>query len=94
MVERIYEQPEPFLINLSVCLMLKFLSFSETKLTSKNVCWILSVGTIVAYKIYYDEPVKGLIDSFAHILKIKREDIISLERHFLGEIDHEAIISN
>ena len=48
----------------------------------------------MAYKIYYDEPVEGLIDSFAHILKIKREDIISLERHFLGEIDHEAVISN
>lgn len=74
--------------------MLKFLSFSETKLTPKNVCWILSIGTIVAYKIYYDETVEGLVDSFAHILKIKREEIICLERHFLSEIKHEAVISN
>lgn len=58
--------------------MLKFLSLSQTKLTAHNVCWILSIGTIVAYKIYYDEPVEGLIDSFAFILKIKREDIITL----------------
>jgi hypothetical protein len=54
----------------------------------------LSIGTIVAYKIYYDEPVEGLVESFAYILKIKKEDIINLERHFLGEIDHEAVISN
>ena len=74
--------------------MLKFLSFSKTKLTPKNVCWILSIGTIVAYKIYYDEPVEGLVESFAHILKIKREDIISMERYFLSEINHEAVISN
>jgi hypothetical protein len=58
--------------------MLKFLSLSNTKLTVKNVCWILSIGTIVAYKIYYDEPVEGLTDSFAYILKIKKEDIITL----------------
>lgn len=68
--------------------MLKFLSLSHTKLTTKNVCWILSIGTIIAYKIYYDLPVEGLIDSFSYILKIKREDIITLERHFLAEINH------
>lgn len=84
MIENIYEKPEPFLINLSVCLMLKYLHLSSTKLTSKNVCWILSIGTIVAYKIYYDEPVEGLVDSFAYILNLSKEDIITLERHFLG----------
>ncbi len=74
--------------------MLKFLFCSNTKLTTRNVCWILSIGTIVAYKIYYDEPVEGLVDSFAYILKIKREDIVTLERHFLSEINYEAVISN
>ena len=84
MIELIYEQPQPFLINLSVCLMLKYLHCSRTKLNKQNVCWILSVGTIIAYKIYYDEPVEGLVESFAYILKLSKEDIITLERHFLG----------
>ena len=64
------------------------------KLLTQNVCWILSVGTIVAYKFYYDQSVEGLVDSFAHLLKITRQNIISLERHFLSAIDHEAVISN
>jgi hypothetical protein len=38
----------------------------------------MAVGTIIAYKIYYDEPVEGLIDSFAYILGMKRQDIIDL----------------
>ena len=74
--------------------MLKFLKESERTLNKSNVCWILSVATIVAYKIYYDEPVEGLVQSFAYILKIKREDIINLERVFLAAINHEAVISN
>jgi hypothetical protein len=58
------------------------------------VCWILSVGTIIAYKLYYDEPVEGLVESFAYILKLGKDDIITLERHFLEGIDHEAVISS
>lgn len=88
MVEKIYEQPQPFLINLSVCLMLKYLQRSKTKLDKKNVCWILSVGTIVAYKLYYDEPVEGLVESFAQILNLSKEDVVILERRFLEGIDH------
>jgi hypothetical protein len=30
-------------------------------LNGANSCWILGIATIVAYKIYYDEPVGGLI---------------------------------
>ena len=68
MIEDIYEAPEPFLINLSVCLMLKFLFYSKMILSSNNACWILAVSTILAYKLYYDEPVEGLVDSFSSIL--------------------------
>lgn len=57
LVEKIFEEPEPFLVNLSLCLMAKFLFYSKTKLDCENVPWILSVATIIAYKIYYDEPI-------------------------------------
>lgn len=65
MIRRIFEEPEAFLINLSLCLMLKFLHYSKIPFTFANACWILSISTIVAYKIYYDDPVGGLIESFA-----------------------------
>lgn len=51
--------------------MLKFLFYSKISLSCANACWILGIGTIVAYKIYYDDPVGGLIESFADILDIK-----------------------
>ena len=73
LIEKIFEEPEPFLVNLSLCLMAKFLFYSKTKLNSESVPWILSVATIVAYKIYYDEPIIGLIDSFSEILEIDSE---------------------
>lgn len=61
MIEKIFEEPEPFLINLAMCLILKFLFYSKISLSCANACWILSIATIVAYKIYYDDPVGGLV---------------------------------
>lgn len=52
--------------------MFKFLYYSKIKLSCSNACWILSIGTIIAYKIYYDEVVGGLIDSFSDIIEIGR----------------------
>ena len=54
LIEKIFEEPEPFLVNLSLCLMAKFLFYSKTKLNGGNIPWILSISTIIAYKIYYD----------------------------------------
>jgi hypothetical protein len=71
MVRRIFEEPEAFLINLALCLLLKFLFYSKILLTNVNSCWILSIATIIAYKIYYDDPVGGLMESFSDILEIK-----------------------
>lgn len=61
MVRRIFQEPESLLINLTMCLVLKFLFYSKIKITMKNASWILSIGAIVAYKIYYDEPVESLV---------------------------------
>ena len=48
--------------------MMKFLCYSKIRLDSINAGWILSIATVVAYKIYYDDPVGGLVESFAEIL--------------------------
>ena len=63
--------------------MVKFLFYSKIKLNCENATWILSVSTIIGYKIYYDEPVEGLISSFADILEISAQDTRHLERYFL-----------
>ena len=74
--------------------MAKYLHYSKTKLNCESVTWILSVATIIAYKIYYDEPVEGLIDSFAGILEISNSDAKLLERYFLEQIEFQAVITN
>ena len=77
-----------------MCLMLKFLFYSKTPLTGANACWILSISTIIAYKIYYDEPVGGLIDSFSSILEVNRTQIMDLEGFFLGQISFQAAVTS
>ena len=52
------------------------------------------MATIIAYKIYYDEPVEGLIDSFAGILEISNNEAKLLERYFLEQIEFLAVITN
>jgi hypothetical protein len=32
--------------------------------------WVLSVATVIAYKLFYDEEIEGLIDCFTGIMKI------------------------
>lgn len=56
--------------------------------------WIVSVATIIAYKIYYDEPVEGLIESFSEILQISGVETRRLERYFLEQIEFQAVVTN
>ena len=55
---------------------------------------MLCVATLVAYKLYYDEEIEGLIDCFKGIMKIHRQDLIDLERCFLEEIDYATVVRN
>lgn len=65
MLQAIFDSPCPFLVNLSLCLLCKCMARSELALSEASVGWLLSTATIVAYKIYYDEPISGLVDYFA-----------------------------
>jgi hypothetical protein len=40
------------------------------------------VATIIAYKLYYDEEIEGLMDCFMGVMKVPRKDLIDLERCF------------
>lgn len=56
---------------------------SKRKVCFEDSAWVLSVSTIVAYKLFYDEEIEGLMDCFMEIMKINRKDLIDLERCFL-----------
>lgn len=74
--------------------MIKFIFYSKIEVNGASVCWVMSIATIIAYKIYYDDPVSGLVDSFSDILEIPKSDIMDLERYFLDEIRFQAAITS
>lgn len=82
-IASIFETPQPFLINLSLCLLLRYSLTSRRKACYEDCAWVLTVSTIIAYKLYYDEEIEGLMDCFMEIMKISRRDLIDLERCFL-----------
>ena len=67
-VSTIFDSTCPLLVNLAVCLLLKCSSWGGVPLSEKNLGWMLGVSTIVAYKVYYDEPVTGLFECFGSIM--------------------------
>jgi hypothetical protein len=61
LLEDYFDFFSPFLVNLAVCLFFKCLVKSSTSLTKENVGWLFGIATVVAYKVYYDEPIGGLM---------------------------------
>lgn len=60
----------------------------------EDSAWVLTVSTILAYKLYYDEEIEGLMECFMDVVGASRKDLIDLERCFLGAIDYNTVISN
>lgn len=54
-ISMIYETPQPFLINLSLCLFIRYCLVTRKKVNFEESAWVLTVATIIAYKLYYDE---------------------------------------
>lgn len=55
---------------------------------------MLCVATVIAYKLYYDEEIEGLLDFFREMMGISKKDLVDLERCFLEEIDYNTVIRN
>ena len=41
--------------------MVKSLTKNQIGLTKENAGWLLGIATVIAYKVYYDEPIDGLM---------------------------------
>ena len=93
-IAQIYESPQPFLINLSLCLFVRYCLSTKHKVTFEGSAWVLTVSTIIAYKLYYDEEIEGLMECFMGVMGIPRKDLIDLERCFFEAIDYNTVISN
>ena len=92
-VSTIVDSTCPLLVNLAVCLLLKCSSWGGVALSEKNLGWMLGISTIVAYKIYYDEPVTGLFECFGTILGLSIDEIATMERWFLQKLNYEVVVS-
>jgi hypothetical protein len=69
-IELIYDTPQPFLIILSLCIFTRYCISTRRKVKIEESAWVLSVATVIAYKLFYDEEIEGLIDCFTGIMKI------------------------
>jgi hypothetical protein len=78
MLEVFFDPPSPYLINLSLCLFCKCLSRGFLSLKEDSIGWLLGVSTIVAYKLYYDEPIEGLLEWFCEGMSMSLSDLIKL----------------
>lgn len=92
-VSTIFDSTCPLLVNLAVCLLLKCSSWGGVPLSEKNLGWMLGVSTIVAYKVYYDEPVTGLFECFGSIMGLSIDEIALMERWFLQKLNYEVVVS-
>lgn len=93
MVRTIFDSTCPLLVNLAVCLLLKCSSWGAVPLSEKNLGWMLGISAIVAYKIYYDEPVTGLFECYGAILGLSIDEIVLMERWFLQKLNYEVVVS-
>lgn len=74
----IFDTPQPFLMNLSLCLFIRYCLSARRKVRLQDSSWVLCVATVVAYKLYYDEVIEGLLECFVNIMKISKQDLVDL----------------
>jgi hypothetical protein len=94
LITSFFDTSSPFLINLAFCLLFKCLAKGDVKLNQKNLGWLLGISTVVAYKVYYDETIEGLMEFFAGELTKSMDELAKLERWFLSTVNYELVVSS
>jgi hypothetical protein len=59
-----------------------------------QIGWLLGVATLVAYKVFFDETIEGLIQYYSRVLGMPGDDLRLLERWFLEGLSYEVVVSN
>ena len=96
-MEKLYFEPEPFLVTISLIYLLKYLYHSAHVLTFQSVTILLATSLLVSYKIYEDLPIAGLVEFLADDIlehKVTKEELVKFEKHFLETMGYEVVISN
>jgi hypothetical protein len=68
LVGAIFTSASPFLVNLSLCFLIKFILRSQLKINNENAGWLLGIAAIIGYKIFYDETLEGIVNYFSSVL--------------------------
>ncbi len=51
------------------------LTSTEIKLNTTNIILLISLSTLIAYKIFYDLPISGLMDYICSVITLKNDEV-------------------
>jgi hypothetical protein len=51
------------------------LNSTEIKLNTTNIILLISLSTLIAYKIFYDLPISGLMDYICSVITLKNDEV-------------------
>lgn len=68
LIEELLDSPSPFLATLTLALLLKFLMKSKFTPLVTQIGWLLGVASLVAYKVFFDETIEGLVEYYSRAL--------------------------
>lgn len=91
-VKLIYENPSPFLIVYSLCLLLKYLWRTEAELRAENVVKLLAVSTIISYKLNYDQEISGIASHYGSLMDAQSSSVNEMEATFLNGLYFETYV--
>jgi hypothetical protein len=83
----IFENPSPFLVIHSLCLLLKYFDRTNTVLTSENLVKLLAISTIISYKMNYDQEIAGITAHYGSMMDFDSRNVNQMEAAFLKAID-------
>ena len=94
LIAMLFDTPSPFLINLAMALFLKHaLATRSNPWPASATITLLTLSTMVAYKISHDESMEGMIEYYSGVLRVGQADLIALERWFLETLNYEVTVS-
>lgn len=91
-VRLIFENPSPFLVVHSLCLLLKYLQRCKIILTVENSVKLLAISTIISYKMNYDQEISGITAHYGSMMDFESRKVNQMEMSFLKALDFQTHI--
>ena len=92
LIDSIFISSDVFLMNLSICLLMKYVYYSKVELKEDNIGMLMCIATMVAHKVYYDNEFTDLFDFFGEVTGLNTEELRLWEGQFLEGVNYRVII--